>query len=195
MRFPITADFLLVVNDLDVPHENPLQEQHDLARTADQFHEHIAGAAIALANGVAKKFCDGQLGTVRIFIAHRARHSFSHEIARLDLHLLIELQLSAVNALQYRHRDRQLVNAMHRETLVAVQAGRFARLEELGRDADAPFRIAGNCFELTWQASERERGGESGSDKDMSHPRRRLTLWERIREEGRIMKSSLASGS
>jgi hypothetical protein len=52
--------------------------------------------------------------------------------------LLIELQLSAINALQDRHRDRQLVNAMHREMLFAVQVRRFARLEELGRDADAP---------------------------------------------------------
>ncbi len=55
--------------------------------------------------------------------------------------------------------------------LVAVKAGRFARLEELGRDADAPFRRGSNLFELTWQASERERGGESGRDKEMSHPR------------------------
>src|SRR5207249_339565 len=99
----------------------------------------------------------------------------SHEIARLDSHLLIELQLSAVNALQDRHRDRQLVNAMHREMLVAVQVRRFARLEELCRDADAPFGRGSNLFELTWQASEWERGGESGSDKEMSHPRRRLT--------------------
>src|SRR5205807_7204577 len=131
-------------------------------------------AAIALANGVAKKFRDGQLGTVRIFIAHRAIHSFSYEIARLDFYQLIELQLSAVNALQDRHRDRQLVNAMHREMLVAMKAGRFARLEELERDADAPFRRGSNLFELTWQASQRERGGESGNDKEMSHPRRRL---------------------
>src|SRR5206468_2365398 len=134
-----------------------------------------AGAAIALANGVAEKLPDGQRGTVRIFIAHRARHSFSHKIARLDSHLLIELQLSAINALQDRHRDRQLVNAMHREMLVAVQVRRFARLEELDRDADAPFDRGSNLFELTWQTSERERGGESGSDKEMSHPRRRLT--------------------
>jgi hypothetical protein len=28
---------------------------------------------------------------------------------------------------------------------------------------------------LTWQPSERERGGESGSDKEMSHPRWTLT--------------------
>src|SRR6476619_6811186 len=142
-------------------------------------HEHIAGAAIALANGVAEKFRNGQLGTVRIFIAHRAIHSLSREIARLDLHFLIELQLSAINALQDRHRDRQFVNAMHREMLVAMKAGRFARLEELGRDADAPFRRGSNLFELTWQASERERAvesgsDESGSDKEMSHPRRRL---------------------
>jgi hypothetical protein len=69
---------------------------------------------------------------------------------------------------------------MHREMLIAMKAGPFARLEELGRDTDAPFRRASNRFELTWQASERERGGESGSDesgsdKEMSHPRRRLT--------------------
>ena len=76
----------------------------------------------------------------------------------------IELQLFAVNALQYRHRDRQLVNAMHREMLVAVKADRYARLEELGRDADAPFRRGSNLFELSWQAAERECGGESGSD-------------------------------
>jgi hypothetical protein len=63
---------------------------------------------------------------------------------------------------------------MHREMLVAVKAGRFARLEELGRDADAAFRRGSNLFELTWQASERERGGESGSDKEMSHSRWRL---------------------
>jgi hypothetical protein len=60
---------------------------------------------------------------------------------------------------------------MHREMLVAMKAGRFARLEELGRDADAPFRRGSNLFELTWQARERERGGESGSKKEMSHPR------------------------
>src|SRR5438270_13799816 len=59
----------------------------------------------------------------------------------------------------------------HRKTLVAVKAGRFARLEELGRDADAPFRCGSNLFELTWQARERERGGESGSKKEMSHAR------------------------
>ena len=63
---------------------------------------------------------------------------------------------------------------MHREMLVAMKAGRFARLEELGRDADAPFRRGSDLFELAWQASERERGGESGSDKEMSHPGRRL---------------------
>src|SRR5581483_3864928 len=117
---------------------------------------------------------DAQLGAVRIFIAHRAGHSFSHEIARLDSHQLIELQLSAINALQDRHRDRQFVNAMHREMLVAMEAGRFARLEELGRDADAPFRRESNFFEFTWQVSERERSGESGSDEEMSHPRRTL---------------------
>jgi hypothetical protein len=63
---------------------------------------------------------------------------------------------------------------MHREMLVAMKAGGFARLEELGRDADAPFRRGSNLFELTWQTSERERGGESGSDKEMSHSRWRL---------------------
>src|SRR5438552_15565648 len=60
---------------------------------------------------------------------------------------------------------------MHREMLVAMQVRRFARLEELGRDADAPFRRGSNLFELTWQARERERGGESGSKKEMSHHR------------------------
>ena len=64
---------------------------------------------------------------------------------------------------------------MHREMLVAMKVGSFARLEELGRDADASFRRGSNLFELTWQASERERGGESGTDKEMSHLRRRLT--------------------
>jgi hypothetical protein len=64
---------------------------------------------------------------------------------------------------------------MHREMLVAMKAGGFARLEELGRDADAPFRRGSNLFELTWQTSERERGGESASDKEMSHSRWRLT--------------------
>src|SRR6266513_5962972 len=60
---------------------------------------------------------------------------------------------------------------MHREMLVAVETARFARLEKLGRNADAPFRRGSNLFELTLQASERERGGESGSKKEMSHPR------------------------
>ena len=63
---------------------------------------------------------------------------------------------------------------MHREMLVAVQVRRFARLEELGRDADASFRRGSNLFELTRRGGERERGGESGSKKEMSHPRRRL---------------------
>jgi len=49
---------------------------------------------------------------------------------------------------------------MHREMLVAVQVRRFTRLEELGRDADASFRCGSDLFELTWQASEREPGGE-----------------------------------
>jgi hypothetical protein len=48
---------------------------------------------------------------------------------------------------------------MHREMLVAVQVRRFARLEELGCDADAPFRRGSNLFELILQAIERERGG------------------------------------
>ena len=60
---------------------------------------------------------------------------------------------------------------MHREMLVAMKADRFARLQELDRDADAPFRRGSNLFELTWQASERKRGDESDSDKEMSHPR------------------------
>ena len=60
---------------------------------------------------------------------------------------------------------------MHREMFVAMKAGCFARPEELGRDADAPFRRGSNLFELTWQASERERRGKSDSDKEMSHPR------------------------
>ena len=64
--------------------------------------------------------------------------------------------------------------AMHREMLVAVQVRRFARLEELGRDADAVVGRGSNLFELTWQVRERERGGESGSKKEMSHPRWRL---------------------
>ena len=63
---------------------------------------------------------------------------------------------------------------MHREMLVAVQVRRFARLEELGRDADASFRRGSNLFELTRRGGERERGGESGGQKEMSHPRRRL---------------------
>ena len=49
--------------------------------------------------------------------------------------------------------------------LVAVQVRRFARLEELGRDADVSFRRGSNLFELALQARERERGGESGSKK------------------------------
>jgi hypothetical protein len=68
----------------------------------------------------------------------------------------------------------ELVNAMHREMLVAAQVRRFAQLEELGRDADTPFRCESNLFELTWQAWERERDAESGSKKKMSHPRRTL---------------------
>ena len=52
-----------------------------------------------------------------------------------------------------------------------MKAGRFARLKEMGRDADAPFRRGSNLFELTWQTSERERRGESASDKEMCHPR------------------------
>ena len=72
------------------------------------------------------------------------------------------------------HRDRQLVNAMHREMLVAVQVRRFTRLDELGRDADVSFRRGSNLFELTRRGGERERGGESGSKKEMSHPRRTL---------------------
>jgi len=59
---------------------------------------------------------------------------------------------------------------MHREMFVAVQVRRFARLEELGRDADTPFRRGSDLFELIWQARERERGGESNSKKEMSHP-------------------------
>jgi hypothetical protein len=44
---------------------NPFRDKHLILQhcptpkvddTADQFHEHIAGAAIALANGVTKKF-------------------------------------------------------------------------------------------------------------------------------------------
>ena len=46
----------------------------------------------------------------------------------------------------------------------------LARLEELNRNADAPFRRGSDLFELTILARERERGGESGSDKEMSHP-------------------------
>ena len=37
---------------------------------------------------------------------------------------------------------------MHREMLVAVQVRRFARLEELGRDADAPFRRGEQSFRI-----------------------------------------------
>ena len=59
--------------------------------------------------------------------------------------------------------------------LVAVQVRRFARLEELGRDADAPFRRRSNLFELALQTAEGKRGGEGDGDKEMSHPRRRLT--------------------
>ena len=55
--------------------------------------------------------------------------------------------------------------------LVAVQVRRFARLEELGRDADAPFRRGSNLFELTRRGGERERSGESRGKKEMSHPR------------------------
>ena len=68
---------------------------------------------------------------------------------------------------------------MHREMLVAVQIRRFTRLEELGRDADASFRRGSNLFELTWQSRKRERGGESGSKKEMSHPRWTLALCNR----------------
>jgi hypothetical protein len=77
---------------------------------------------------------------------------------------------------------------MHREMLVAVQVRRFARLEELGRDTDAPFRFGSNLFELTLQASERQRGGESGSKKEMSHPRPRLT-GSRVSNKGQSLLS------
>jgi hypothetical protein len=60
---------------------------------------------------------------------------------------------------------------MHREMLVALQVRGFALLEELDRDADPPFRRGSNLLELTLQASERERSGESGNKKEMSHPR------------------------
>ena len=56
---------------------------------------------------------------------------------------------------------------MHREMLVAVQVRRFARLEELGRDADASFRRGSNLFELT------RRGGEKGA---------RRREWQRKRD-------------
>jgi hypothetical protein len=49
------------------------------------------------------------------------------------------------------------------------------RFDYFHRHAHASFGIAGNVFELTLQAGERQRGGESGSHKEMSHPRRRLT--------------------
>jgi hypothetical protein len=59
---------------------------------------------------------------------------------------------------------------MHREVLVAVQVRRFTGFEELDCDAHAAFRRGSNLLELTWQARERERGGESDSKKEMSHP-------------------------
>ena len=79
--------------------------------------------------------------------------------------MMIELQLSAINALQDRHRDRQLVNAMHREMLVAMHVRRFARLEELDGDPDAPFRRGSNLFELTWQAREGSAAARTAAQK------------------------------
>jgi len=52
--------------------------------------------------------------------------------------------------------------------------GAASETNELGRDADTPFCGGSNLFQLTWQAREKERGGESGSKKAMSHPRPRL---------------------
>jgi hypothetical protein len=83
---------------------------------------------------------------------------------------------------------------MHREMLVAMQAGRFARLEKLDRDPDAPFRRGSNLFELSWQTSERERSGESGSDKEMSHPRWTLT-GNCVSNNGQTLLSSAARRS
>src|SRR5438045_2447740 len=102
---------------------------------------------------------------------HRARHSLSHEIARLDLHLLIELQLSAINALQDRHGDRQLVNAMHRKMLLAVQVRRFARLEELGPRRRRALSPPQQSFRIHFASRGGERGGERGSKKQLSHSR------------------------
>ena len=44
------------------------------------------------------------------------------------------------------------------------------RFDYFHRDADAPLSPR-NLFELALQARERQRGGESGSKKEMSHPR------------------------
>jgi hypothetical protein len=57
---------------------------------------------------------------------------------------------------------------MRREMLVAVKAGRCARLEKLDRGADAPFRRGSNLFELTSQVSERERWREWQRQRDVS---------------------------
>jgi len=64
-----------------------------------------------------------------------------------------------------------------RHAIIAMQRARdehatFAFFDSaMDRDPDAPFGRGSNLFELTGQARERERGGESGSKKEMSHPR------------------------
>jgi len=58
---------------------------------------------------------------------------------------------------------------MHREMLGAMKLRHYAGFDELDHDADKSVRSRGNLFELTWQARQRERGGESNK-KEMSHP-------------------------
>ena len=61
--------------------------------------------------------------------------------------------------------------------LVAMKFRHFARFKELDRDADASVRRRGNLFELSCQTGQRERGGESDSNKQMFHLRQRAN-WE-----------------
>jgi hypothetical protein len=60
-----------------------------------------------------------------------------------------------------------------KRTRTEADASRLQK--ELGRDTDASFRRGSNLFELTRGGGERKCDGDSGSDKEMSHPRRTLT--------------------
>ena len=122
-----------------------------LGRPTRKTQQHIICGAVALDQCEADEFANGKLTSLRVLVAQRASQSVTDKIFFFNADLFVKVQFAELHLFHHRHRDRQLIDALHGEMLTTIERRRFACLKYDRRHADLSFRFLYDLCDLSFE--------------------------------------------